>query len=41
MPVRVMKPFNFDAKQHYPVIVSLHGAGALYNRANHPQAVRD
>ena len=27
MPVRVMKPLGFDAKQTYPVIVSLHGSG--------------
>jgi predicted peptidase len=27
MPCRVMKPLGFDAKQSYPVIVSLHGAG--------------
>ncbi|MDA7527573.1 dienelactone hydrolase family protein [Planctomicrobium sp.] len=27
MPVRVMKPFGYDASQNYPVIVSLHGAG--------------
>ena len=27
MPVRVMKPLEFDATQKYPVIVSLHGAG--------------
>ena len=27
MPVRVMKPWGFDAGQQYPVIVSLHGAG--------------
>ena len=27
MPVRVMKPWGFDASQRYPVIVSLHGAG--------------
>lgn len=27
MPCRVMKPLEFDAKQSYPVIVSLHGAG--------------
>lgn len=27
MPCRVMKPLGFDAKQRYPVIVSLHGAG--------------
>ena len=27
LPCRVMKPINFDGKQKYPVIVSLHGAG--------------
>ena len=27
MPVRVMKPFGYDANVQYPVIVSLHGAG--------------
>jgi len=27
MPCRVMKPLDFNAKRHYPVIVSLHGAG--------------
>lgn len=27
LPFRVMKPFGFDAKKNYPVIVSLHGAG--------------
>lgn len=27
MPVRVMKPLNFDESEKYPVIVSLHGAG--------------
>lgn len=27
MPFRVMRPHGFDAKQSYPVIVSLHGAG--------------
>lgn len=27
MPVRVMKPLEFDATQKYPVILSLHGAG--------------
>lgn len=27
LPFRVMKPFKFDAKRKYPVIVSLHGAG--------------
>lgn len=27
MPCRVMRPLGFDAKNSYPVIVSLHGAG--------------
>lgn len=27
MPCRVMRPYGFDTKQRYPVIVSLHGAG--------------
>ena len=27
MPYRLMKPHGFDASQHYPVIVSLHGGG--------------
>ena len=27
LPVRVMKPFGFDESKHYPVILSLHGAG--------------
>ena len=27
MPVRVMKPIDFDPSERYPVIVSLHGAG--------------
>lgn len=27
MPCRVMKPWGFDSKKTYPVIVSLHGAG--------------
>ena len=27
MPCRLMKPLGFDAKNSYPVIVSLHGAG--------------
>ncbi len=27
LPVRVMKPINFDSGKQYPVIVSLHGGG--------------
>lgn len=27
LPVRIMKPMDFDATKRYPVIVSLHGAG--------------
>ena len=27
LPVRVMKPIDFDGKKKYPLIVSLHGAG--------------
>lgn len=27
MPVRVMKPIDFDSSNNYPVILSLHGAG--------------
>lgn len=27
LPVRVMKPIDFDAKKSYPVILSLHGGG--------------
>ena len=29
LPVRVMKPIDFDADQKYPVILSLHGAGGV------------
>jgi predicted peptidase len=27
MPYRLMQPHNFDPNEHYPVIISLHGAG--------------
>jgi predicted peptidase len=27
LPCRVMKPIDFDSKQSYPLILSLHGAG--------------
>ncbi len=27
MPYRLMRPYNFDSHQKYPVIISLHGAG--------------
>ncbi len=27
LPYRLMKPWNFESKKEYPVIVSLHGAG--------------
>lgn len=31
LPFRVMKPLGFDAKQSYPVILSLHGGGGKGN----------
>ena len=31
MPYRLMKPVNFDTKQKYPLIISLHGAGGRGN----------
>ncbi|MCH1496531.1 MAG: FG-GAP-like repeat-containing protein [Rubripirellula sp.] len=36
MPVRVMKPIDFDPSERYPVIVSLHGAGGK-GTDNHKQ----
>ena len=36
MPVRAMKPIDFDPSERYPVIVSLHGAGGK-GTDNHKQ----